>query len=182
MDPKPNPDIHERLLKDRIIFLGTPITDEIATEVIAKLLYLAQVSPQLPVNLYINSPGGSVTAAIAILNTIESLGVPVATYCIGLASSIAAVILASGTHGYRHALKTSEIAFSPVTLRDRRTPENQAMLARLESELIARTARATGIREEFIEEFFRDSVVLTSQRALELGIIDEIVSTRKPGG
>jgi ATP-dependent Clp protease protease subunit len=102
-------DIYSRLLKDRIIFLGTPITDQVANVVIAQLLYLQSDDPDKDVRLYINSPGGVVTAGLAIYDTMMHIKPAVATYCIGQAASMAAVILAAGAAGKRTALPNARI-------------------------------------------------------------------------
>ena len=102
-------DIYSRLLKDRIIFLGTTITDEVANAVVAQLLFLQSEDPKAPVNLYVNSPGGSVSAGLAIYDTMQFISCEVATYCVGQAASMAAVLLAAGTAGKRNALPNARI-------------------------------------------------------------------------
>ncbi len=102
-------DIYSRLLKDRIIFLGTPINDQVANIIIAQLLYLESDDPDKDVRLYINSPGGVVTAGLAIYDTMQHIKPPVATYCIGQAASMGAVILAAGAAGKRTALPNARI-------------------------------------------------------------------------
>ncbi|MGA0133570.1 MAG: ATP-dependent Clp protease proteolytic subunit [Opitutales bacterium] len=102
-------DIYSRLLKDRIIFLGSPIYDEVANAVIAQMLFLQMEDPKKDIHVYINSPGGSVTAGMAIYDTMNFLSCEVNTYCIGLSASMATVLLAAGTNGKRHALPNSRI-------------------------------------------------------------------------
>nr|HMQ24318.1 ATP-dependent Clp protease proteolytic subunit [Planctomycetota bacterium] len=102
-------DIYSRLLEDRIVFIGTPIDDTVANVVIAQLLFLQKENKSQDINLYINSPGGSVTAGLAIYDTLQFVQCDVATYCIGQASSMGAVLLASGTKGKRHALPHSRV-------------------------------------------------------------------------
>ena len=102
-------DIYSRLLKDRIIFLGTPISDQVANVIVAQLLYLQSDDPDKDVRLYVNSPGGNVTAGLAIYDTMQHIKPPVATYCIGQAASMAAVILAAGAKGKRTALPNARI-------------------------------------------------------------------------
>ncbi|MFM7398170.1 MAG: ATP-dependent Clp protease proteolytic subunit [Verrucomicrobiota bacterium] len=102
-------DIYSRLLKDRIIFLGSPIYDEVANAVIAQMLFLQMEDPKKDIHIYINSPGGSVTAGMAIYDTMNFLSCEVNTYCIGLSASMATVLLAAGTKGKRHALPNSRI-------------------------------------------------------------------------
>ena len=102
-------DIWSRLLKDRIVFIGTPITDEIANLVVAQLLFLESEDPDKDINLYINSPGGSVTAGLAIYDTMQYIKSPVATLCLGQAASMGAVLLAGGAKGKRYALPHSRV-------------------------------------------------------------------------
>lgn len=102
-------DIYSRLLKDRIIFLGSPIYDEVANAVIAQMLFLQMEDPKKDIHVYINSPGGSVTAGMAIYDTMNFLSCEVNTYCIGLSASMATVLLSAGTKGKRHALPNSRI-------------------------------------------------------------------------
>ncbi|MDQ3029698.1 MAG: ATP-dependent Clp protease proteolytic subunit, partial [Actinomycetota bacterium] len=108
-------DIYSRLLKERIIFLGTPINDEIANLMMAQLLHLEGEDPEKDIALYINSPGGSVTSALAILDTMEFIKPDVSTFCMGQAASAAAVLLAAGTKGKRYALPHSRILLHQPT-------------------------------------------------------------------
>ena len=102
-------DIYSRLLKDRIVFIGTPVDDNVANVIIAQMLYLQSEEPSKDINLYINSPGGSVTAGLAIYDTIQFVKCDVTTYCVGQASSMAAVLLAAGSKGKRFALPNARI-------------------------------------------------------------------------
>ncbi len=102
-------DIYSRLLEDRIVFIGSPIDDGVANSVIAQLLFLQKENKSQDINLFLNTPGGSVTAGLAIYDTIQFVQCPVATYCIGQAASMGAVLLAAGTKGKRHALPHSRI-------------------------------------------------------------------------
>ena len=102
-------DIYSRLLMDRIIFLGSPVTDEVANLIVAQLLFLNSQDAEKDINLYINSPGGSVTAGLAILDTMRFIPCDVRTYCIGQAASMGAVLLAAGSHGKRFALPNARI-------------------------------------------------------------------------
>jgi ATP-dependent Clp protease protease subunit len=108
-------DIYSRLLKDRIIFLGTAIDDGVANSVIAQLLFLQMDDGKKDINLYINSPGGSVTSGLAIFDTMQFLTCDVNTYCIGMAASMGAVLLAAGTKGKRYALPNSDIMIHQVS-------------------------------------------------------------------
>jgi len=108
-------DIYSRLLKDRIIFLGTPIDDHVANIIIAQLLFLQMQDPKKDINIYINSPGGSVTAGLAIYDTMQFLTCDVCTYSIGLVASMGSVLLAAGTKGKRYALPNSDIMIHQVS-------------------------------------------------------------------
>src|ERR1700704_5459118 len=108
-------DIYSRLLVDRIVFLGTPIDDMVANVIIAQLLFLQMSDPKKDIHLYINSPGGSVTAGLAIYDTMQFLTCDVNTYCIGMAASMGAVLLAAGTKGKRYALPNSDIMIHQVS-------------------------------------------------------------------
>ena len=108
-------DIYSRLLKDRIVFIGTPIDDHIANLVIAQLLFLQMEDGKKDINLYINSPGGSVTAGLAIYDTMQFLTCDVTTYCLGMAASMGAVLLSAGTKGKRFALPNSDIMIHQVS-------------------------------------------------------------------
>src|SRR4030042_3912674 len=107
-------DIYSRLLKDRIIFLGGQVNDAVANSIIAQLLFLEGQDPKQDIKLYINSPGGSVTSALAIYDTIQYVKCPVSTICVGLAASAAALLLASGAHGKSFGLPNSEILIHQV--------------------------------------------------------------------
>ena len=102
-------DIYSRLLKDRIVFVGGEVEDGMANAIVAQLLFLQAADPQKEISMYINSPGGSVTAGLAILDTMKMIKCPVATYCIGQAASMGAILLAAGEKGHRHALPHSRI-------------------------------------------------------------------------
>src|SRR5512145_1978731 len=108
-------DIYSRLLVDRIVFLGTPVDDMVANVIIAQLLFLQMTDPKKDIHLYINSPGGSVTAGLAIYDTMQFLTCDVNTYCIGQAASMGAVLLAAGTKGKRYALPNSDIMIHQVS-------------------------------------------------------------------
>src|SRR5438046_8715792 len=108
-------DIYSRLLKDRIVFIGTPMDDHIANLVIAQLLFLQMEDSKKDINIYINSPGGSVTAGLAVYDTMQFLTCDVTTYCLGMAASMAGVLLCSGTKGKRFALPKSDIMIQQVS-------------------------------------------------------------------
>ena len=108
-------DIYSRLLKDRIVFIGTAIDDHVANLVVAQMLFLQMEDPKRDINLYINSPGGSVTAGLAIYDTMQYVTCDVATYCVGIAASMGAILLTAGTKGKRYALPNSDIMIHQVS-------------------------------------------------------------------
>jgi ATP-dependent Clp protease protease subunit len=176
-------DIYSRLLKDRIIFLGTPIDDHVANLVIAQMLFLQMEDPKKDVNLYINSPGGSVTAGLAIYDTMQFLTCDVTTYCLGMAASMGAVLLAAGTKGKRYALPNADIMIHQVsggasgTASDvERTVE---YMFKLKKRLIRLLASHTGKDEETVQRDSDRDYYMTSFEAKEYGIVDQVVQSRK---
>ena len=176
-------DIYSRLLKDRIIFLGSEITDDVANLVIAQMLFLEAEDPTKPINLYINSPGGVVTAGLAIYDTMQFLKAPVATTVVGQAASMAAVLLAGGEPGKRTALPHSRIMIhqpwggvvGQVTDIEIHTKE----LQRLKQILNEILAHHTGQPIEKIERDTDRNFFMSPEEALEYGIIDKIHSRAK---
>lgn len=171
-------DIYSRLLKDRIIFIGTDITDQIANVVVAQLLFLKMEDPKKDVSLYINSAGGQITAGLAILDTMEFLGCDINTYCIGQAASMAAILLAAGTKGKRFALPHSRIMIHQPYGGVMGTSEDIALQAKEILELKKITAdlmaRFTGQAvDKIIEDSERD-YYLNPEAALKYGIVDHI--------
>jgi ATP-dependent Clp protease protease subunit len=162
----------DKLLKERAILLGFPIDDQTAREVIARLLFLEKMASNAPVTLYINSPGGSVTAGLAIIETIESLKPEVRTCCIGQAHSIAAIILAAGSAGRRSAVTNALIAFSEIRAGGELTPEKQAHLERMKAALLDKTTNHTKMSLQQVSDLFASSRPLTPSEARSLGIID----------
>lgn len=175
-------DIFSRLLKERIVFLGMPITDEVANLVIAQLLFLESEDPSKDINLYINSPGGVVTAALAIYDTIQYIKPDVATICTGLAASGGAVLLAAGKKGKRYTLPHSRIMLHQVM----GGAEGPAKDVEIQTKEIVRIkdiineilARHTGQSKEKIEKDTDRDFYLSPQEAKEYGIIDEIIEKR----
>ncbi|HUS34784.1 MAG TPA: ATP-dependent Clp protease proteolytic subunit [Verrucomicrobiae bacterium] len=161
----------EKLMKDRAVFLSKPIDDESAKDVIAKLLFLKAVT-NAPITLYINSPGGSVTAGLAIIETIESLNCEVRTVCTGRADSLAAIILASGTHGARTSITNAAIAFSDVWSNAPDSPQAAEYVRRLRTKLLEQTAKVTGQTTNEIEKLFVSRRPVAAEEAIRLGIID----------
>ena len=176
-------DIYSRLLKERIIFLGTPIDDGVANVVMAQLLHLESEDPDRDISMYINSPGGSFTALTAIYDTMQFVKPQIQTICMGQAASAAAVILAAGTKGKRLALEHARVLIhqpsgggegqsSDIEIQAR---EILRMRDLLEQMLADHTGRDAALIRKDIE---RDKI-LTAREAVEYGLIDEVVSTRK---
>ncbi len=176
-------DIYSRLLKDRIVFIGTPIDDHVANLVIAQLLFLQMEDAKKDVHIYINSPGGSVTAGLAIYDTMQFLTCDVTTYCLGMAASMGAVLLAAGTHGKRYALPNSDIMIHQVSggaQGQASDVERQVeFMFKLKKRLIRILAEHTG---KSIEQVGHDSdrdYYMTAGEAKEYGLVDHVVSSRK---
>ncbi|MFC2149304.1 ATP-dependent Clp endopeptidase proteolytic subunit ClpP [Candidatus Auribacterota bacterium] len=177
-------DIYSRLLKDRIIFLGTAIDDNVANLVVAQMLFLQMEDPDKDINLYVNSPGGHVTAGMAIYDTMQFLKCPVTTYCIGQAASMGAVLLAGGTKGKRYALPHARIMIHQPwggvqgTVSDINIQAKE--ISRLKEELNKILAGHTG---QDIETITRDTdrdFFMSADEAKKYGLVDEVVeSVRK---
>lgn len=176
-------DIYSRLLKDRILFLGGEITDDSANLVIAQLLFLEADDPDKDIFLYINSPGGSVSAGLAIYDTIRYLKCEVVTICVGLAASMGAFLLAAGSKGKRKALPNSEIMIHQPS----GGAYGQASDVKIHADHIIKTrkklneilAERTGQPLEIIEDATERDNFLSAEEALAFGIIDEIVAPRR---
>ena len=176
-------DIFSRLLKDRIIFIGTPIDDNIANLVIAQMIFLEGEDPDRDINLYIHSPGGMVTAGMAIYDTMQFVKPDVATLCMGQAASMAAVLLAAGAHGKRSALPNSRIMIhqplggtqGQATDIEIYTKEMLKMRERLNMILAKHTGRTV---DQITKETDRDNF-MSAEQAKTYGIVDEIIEKRK---
>ncbi len=175
-------DIYSRLLKDRIVFIGTPIDDQVANSVIAQLLLLQMQDPKKDINIYINSPGGSVSAGLAIYDTMQFVSCPVNTYCIGIAASMGAVLLAAGTEGKRYALPNSDIMIHQVSGGARgsasdveRTVE---FMYRLKKRLNRILAHHTGKSQEQVERDADRDHYMTADEACAYGIVDRVLTHR----
>lgn len=172
-------DIYSRLLKDRIVFLGTPVTDEIANIVIAQLLFLSSEDQEKDINLYINSPGGIVTAGMAIYDTIQFMKTPVSTICVGQAASMAAVLLAAGKKGKRFALPNSRIMIHQPS----GGAQGQATDIQIQAQEIMQTKKRlnqilayhTGKSVEQIEKDVERDYFMSSDESKNYGIIDEVI-------
>lgn len=176
-------DIYSRLLNERIIFLGGPIDDHVANLVIAQLLYLDHVDPKKDIYLYINSPGGSVTAGLAIIDTMGFLKSDVSTICVGIAASMGALLLSAGKKGKRFTLPNSEVMIHQVM----GGTEGQASDIAINAKHILRTkdtlnkilAKNTGQTVAQVEKDSDRDYYMTSDEAKKYGIIDEIISKPK---
>ena len=182
-------DIYSRLLKDRIVFLGTPIDDDVANVIIAQLLFLESEDPDKDINLYINSPGGSVTSGLAIYDTMQYVKPPVSTICLGQAASMAAVLLAAGSPGKRFAVPNARIMIHQVSGGFQGQASDIEIQAketlRIKGRLNEFLARHTRQPIERIEKDSDRDYFMGPGEAKEYGIIDEVIvhkkaSERKP--
>lgn len=176
-------DIYSRLLKDRIIFIGTPVDDNVANIIIAQLLFLQMEDSEKDVNVYINTPGGSVTSGLAIYDTIQFIKPDVNTYCMGQAASLGALLLAAGTKGKRYALPHARImihqpwggaqgAAADINI------QAQEIL-RLKTRLNEILSRHTGQSIEKIEKDSDRDYFMSAEEAKAYGIVDEVIATMK---
>ena len=176
-------DIYSRLLKDRIIFIGTGIDDHVANLVVAQMLFLQMEDPKRDINLYINSPGGSVTSGMAIYDTMQFVTCDVATYCIGVAASMGAVLLAAGTQGKRYALPNSDVMVHQVSGGAQGTASDVERtvewMFRLKKRLIRILARHTGKTDEQISLDSDRDYWMSADEAKAYGLVDEVVNSRK---
>ncbi len=178
-------DIYSRLLRDRIIFLGNAIDDNVANVVVAQLLFLERENPDADISLYINSPGGSVTAGMAIYDTMNYVRCPVRTVCVGLAASMGAFLLMAGEKGKRLALPNSEVMIHQPS----GGASGQATDVRIQAEWLLKTkqkmnrlmAEMTGKPLEQLERDVERDHFMSAQEALEYGIIDEIFQPQAKG-
>lgn len=172
-------DIYSRLLKDRIIFIGTPIDDGVANAVIAQLLILQMEDPKKDVQLYINSPGGSVTAGMAIYDTINFMNCDVVTYCIGMAASVATVLLAAGTKGKRYALPNSRVLIHQPTGGATGQASDISIAAkeilRWRKTLSEVLSKHSGKAIEQINKDSERDYYMTADEALAYGLIDKVI-------
>lgn len=174
-------DIYSRLLKDRIIFLGTPVNDAVANAIIAQLLFLAAQDPDKDISLYINSPGGSITAGMAIFDTMQFIKPDVSTICVGMAASMGAFLLAAGAKGKRYALPNSEVMIhqplggaegqaSDIEIRAKR-------IIKLRDKLNGILAERSGQPLARIDKDTDRDYFMSAQEATEYGLIDKVVSS-----
>jgi len=176
-------DIYSRLLKERIIFLAGPIVDQVANSVIAQLLFLASKDPKKDIQLYINSPGGSVTAGLAIYDTMQYVKCPISTVCVGLAASMAATLLAAGAHGKRFVLPNSEIllhqVMGGVTGEAIEIEITAKQIIKIKDKLNKILAKHTGQPLERVEKDTDRDFYLSAEEAKEYGIVDEVIKTKE---
>ena len=176
-------DLYSRLLVDRIVFLGTPVDDMVANVLVAQFLFLQMTDPKKDIHFYINSPGGSVTAGLAIYDTMQWLSCDVNTYCIGQAASMGAVLLAGGTKGKRFALPNANIMIHQVL----GGAEGQASdveirvkyMLKLKERLNTILATHTGQPYDVVEKACDRDNFMSAADAKAFGLVDEVVSTRK---
>lgn len=174
-------DIYSRLLKDRIIFLGTAIDDGIANAIIAQLLFLEQQNPKEDIKLYINSPGGSVSSALAIYDTMQYIRCDVQTICVGLAASAGAVLLSAGKKGKRFALPNAEVMIHQVM----GGAQGQASDINIHAQHILKTkeklntilAKNTGQKIAKVEKDTDRDYFMSAQEAVKYGIIDKVIGS-----
>ena len=175
-------DLYSRLLKDRIIMLGTPVTDEVANVIVAQLLFLESEDPDKDINLYINSPGGSVTAGLAIYDTMQHVKPAVSTICVGQAASMGAVLLLAGTKGKRYALPNARIMIhqplggvqGQATDIDIQARE----ILRMRQELNMILVHHTGQPMEKIERDTDRDFFMTAEQARDYRIVDEVIASK----
>jgi ATP-dependent Clp protease, protease subunit len=176
-------DIYSRLLKDRIVFLGTEVNDDVANLITAQLLFLESEDPEKEINFYINSPGGSVTAGMAIYDTMQFIRPPVSTLCLGQAASMGAVLLAAGEKGRRYALPHSRILIHQPLGGARGQAVDIDIQAReilhAREEINGILARHTGQNLKKIEKDSDRDFFMSSGQAVEYGLIDEVIVSRR---
>lgn len=176
-------DIYSRLLKDRIIFLGTPIDDAVANLIVAELLFLQSEDPKKDIDLYINSPGGSVTAGLAILDCMKVISCDVKTYCVGQAASMGAVLLSAGTKGKRFALPNARVMIHQPSGGSEGTAADIDIQAReilkIRTTLNSILAENTGNSVKKIAHDTERDYFMSAQEALDYGIVDSIIPHKK---
>jgi len=174
-------DIYSRLLKDRIIFLGSQVTDEVANVVVAQMLFLQSEDPKADIHLYVNSPGGSVTAGLAIYDTIQWVACDVATYCVGQAASMGAVLLTAGTKGKRYALPNARIMIHQPLAGVQGSAEEILIHARefqrIKQRMNEILIKHTGHSLEKIEKDTDRDCFMSADEARDYGLVDQVVAS-----
>ena len=175
-------DIYSRLLKDRIVFLGTQVMDDVANSIVAQLLFLESEEPDKDIHLYINSPGGSVTAGMAIYDTMQYIKSPVSTICVGMAASMAAILLSGGARGKRLALPNAEVMIhQPLGGTSGQASDieiHARNILNTRKRMNAILARHTGQDVEKVAQDTDRDNFMTAQEALDYGLIDRIIESR----
>lgn len=173
-------DIYSRLLKDRIVFIGTPIDDVVSNLIIAQMLFLQMEDPDKDINVYINSPGGSVTAGLAIYDTMQFVKPDVCTYCVGQAASMGALLLAAGTKGKRYSLPNARVMIHQPWGGARGTASDISIHAKeilkLKDRLNEILVYHTGQKIERIEKDTDRDYFMTAKEAKEYGLVDEVIA------
>ena len=176
-------DIYSRLLKDRIIFIGVPIDDFVANSVIAQLLFLQMQDPKKDIHIYINSPGGSVTAGLAMYDTMQFLTCEVNTYCIGIAASMGSVLLTAGTKGKRFCLPNSHVMIHQVSGGAQGTASDVertiGFMFNLKKRLNGILSHHTGKSIEQVENDSDRDNYMTAEQAVAYGLVDKVLESRK---
>lgn len=177
-------DIYSRLLKENIIFLGTPIDDQVANLIIAQMLFLSAEDPEKDISLYINSPGGSITAGLAILDTMNLIEPDITTYCVGQAASMAAVLLACGTKGKRFALPHARVLIHQPSMSGLAGQASDIdiyakEILRMREVLNQILADACGQPVERIARDVDRDYIMEADQALQYGIVDRVVTSRE---
>jgi ATP-dependent Clp protease protease subunit len=172
-------DIYSLLLKERIVFLGTPITDQVANLIVAQLLYLNSEDPNQNINMYINSPGGSIYAGLAIYDTMQMITAPVSTYAVGVTASMGTVLLSAGAKGRRYALPHATIHMHPASSGAQGYTEDVRIAfreqERLQTQLFHLVGRHTGHSWKDIEAEFTRDRYMNALDAQNFGIVDEVL-------
>jgi len=179
-------DIYSRLLKDNIIFLGRPVDDDVASLIIAQMLFLEAENPEKDISLYINSPGGSVSSGLAIYDTMQYIKPDVATYCVGQAASMAAVLLAAGTKGKRTLLPNSRVLIHQPSLFGLQGQQTDIEIhakdmLQMRDKLDEILAFHTGKTKEEIHKDTERDRILASEEAVTYGIADRVMGRRRTG-
>ncbi|MCA2972452.1 MAG: ATP-dependent Clp protease proteolytic subunit [Acidobacteriaceae bacterium] len=177
-------DIYSRLLKENIIFLGTPIDDQVANVIIAQILFLAAEDPERDISIYINSPGGSITAGLAILDTMNLVQPDIVTYCVGQAASMAAVLLACGTKGKRYSLPNSRILIHQPSMQGLAGQATEIdifakEILKMRDSLNKILADATGQAVEKIARDVERDYIIRADEAIEYGMIDRVITNSR---
>ena len=181
-------DIYSRLLRDRVIFLGSQVTDEVANSIVAQMLFLQSEDPKADIHLYINSPGGSISAGLAIYDTMQFVACDVATYCVGQCASMGAILLTAGARGKRRALPNSRIMIHQPLAGMEGSAEDILIHARefikIKERINKILLKHTGHPIEKIESDTDRDRFMSAEEALEYGLIDEVIERvaeiRKP--